>query len=108
MSITSEIIRGHTETIILYQLLEKDSYGYEINKSIKERTGGEYEVKEATMYTAFRRLEENGYISSYWGEEGPGARRKYYAITDKGRQVFEDSKNEWQIAKRIIDCLIGQ
>ena len=47
MSLTSDIIRGHTETIILAQLLEHDSYGYEINKAIRDRTGGQYEAKRA-------------------------------------------------------------
>ena len=60
MSITSDLIRGHTETIILARLVGGDNYGYEINKSIQQRTGGEYELKEATLYTAFRRLEQ------YW------------------------------------------
>ena len=57
MSIASDMIRGHTETIILRQLLGRDSYGYEINKAIQEATGNQYELKEATLYTAFRRLE---------------------------------------------------
>ncbi|HEK9037034.1 TPA: helix-turn-helix transcriptional regulator, partial [Clostridioides difficile] len=60
MIIASDMIRGHTETIILKHLLEKDSYGYEINKSILEKTKGLYELKEATLYTAFRRLEQSG------------------------------------------------
>ena len=71
----SDLFRGLTDTIILGQLLEHDSYGYEINKSIQQATGGRYELKEATLYTAFRRLEQNGCISSYWGDEGSGARR---------------------------------
>lgn len=58
MSITSDIIRGHTDTIILAHLVDKNSYGYEINKAIKEKTNHEYELKEATLYSAFRRLEE--------------------------------------------------
>ena len=58
MSITSDIIRGHTDTIILAHLMHKNSYGYEINKSIKEKTDNQYELKEATLYSAFRRLEE--------------------------------------------------
>ena len=49
MSITSDLIRGHTETIILAQLLHKDSYGYEINKKIQELTNHSYELKEATF-----------------------------------------------------------
>ena len=65
MSIASDLIRGHTDTIILAQLLQEDSYGYKINKRIQELTQNEYELKEATLYTAFRRLEEAGYFCSY-------------------------------------------
>ena len=106
MSLTSDIIRGHTETIILAQLLEHDSYGYEINKAINDRTDGQYEAKEGTLYTAFRRLEQAGYIRSYWGDESAGARRRYYAITDEGRAFYLENKQEWQRVKQIIDCLI--
>ena len=49
MSITADMIRGHTDTIILRQLIEKDSYGYEINKAVQEKTGNQYELKEATL-----------------------------------------------------------
>ena len=58
MSITADLIRSHTETIILAQLLQHDSYGYEINKVIRKISEDRYELKEATLYTAFRRLEE--------------------------------------------------
>ena len=106
MSITSDLIRGHTDTIILAQLLNKDSYGYEINKAIQERAGGGYEAKEATLYSAFRRLETAGMISSYWGDETTGARRRYYAITPLGRTMYEQNKADWQEAKALIDSLI--
>ncbi len=72
MSISSDTLRGHTDTIILTQLMRGDNYGYEINKTIQQRTGGQYGFKEATLYTAFKRLESGGLITSYWGEEGPG------------------------------------
>ena len=49
MSIASDLIRGHTDTIILAQLLQEDSYGYKINKRIQELTQNEYELKEATL-----------------------------------------------------------
>ena len=61
MSITSDILRGHTEAIILSNLLEQDSYGYQINKDIMRRTNNTYELKEATLYSAFRRLEQAGF-----------------------------------------------
>ncbi len=108
MSITSDIIRGHTETIILAHLLHGDSYGYEINKSIHQLTGGRYELKEATLYTAFRRLEQAGFIRSYWGDEATGARRRYYAITPLGRAAYAQAKADWEEAKQMIDSLIEQ
>ena len=77
MSIGADLIRGHTDAIILSLLREKDSYGYEINKTISQVSGGRYELKEATLYTAFKRLEDGGLITSYWGDQGAGARRKY-------------------------------
>ena len=104
MTITSDMIRGHTDTIILAHLEENDSYGYQINKSIQERTG--YVLKDATLYTAFRRLEDLGYITSYWGDGDTGARRRYYTITKRGRVALSKMKNEWLGAKQIIDKLI--
>lgn len=108
MSITSDLLRGHTDTIILTHLLRKDSYGYEINKFIQEKTEGKYELKEATLYSAFRRLEEAGMISSYWGDETTGARRRYYTITNSGKETYKKNKEDWKDAKGLIDKLIKE
>ena len=107
MSISSDTLRGHTDTIILTQLMRGDNYGYEINKTIRQRTGGAYDFKEATLYTAFKRLEQNGLISSYWGEDGPGARRRYYSITDEGRRQRDENCREWQSTRALLDALIS-
>ena len=106
MSIASDLIRGHTDTIILAHLLQGDSYGYEINKAIYNKTEQKYELKEATLYTAFKRLEDDGCISSYWGDENSGARRKYYTITQRGRIRYEELYKEWNVAKELIDRLL--
>lgn len=70
VSITSDILRGHTETIILSLLLKQDSYGYKINKEILARTDRRYELKEATLYSAFKRLEQAA-VSGRIGETRP-------------------------------------
>ncbi|MFV0394062.1 MAG: PadR family transcriptional regulator [Coprobacillaceae bacterium] len=103
---TSDMLRGHTEAIILAHLIEHDSYGYQINKDILNKTNNQYELKEATLYSAFRRLEQEGKIKSYWGNEESNARRRYYAITDIGKQAYERQKDEWELTKSIIDTLI--
>lgn len=106
MSIAGDLIRGHTDAIILARLLQNDSYGYEINKTISTLSSGRFELKEATLYTAFKRLEDAGFITSYWGDSGAGARRRYYTITPAGREASYRLKQEWDETKEIMDNLL--
>lgn len=107
MSIAGDLIRGHTDAIILARLLRGDSYGYEINKTISNLSAGRFELKEATLYTAFKRLEESGCIASYWGDSGAGARRRYYTITPAGKQASRRLLEEWLETKEIMDKLLA-
>lgn len=107
MSISADTLRGHTDTIILAQLARGDNYGYEINKNILECTKGEYGFKEATLYTAFKRLEQAELIASYWGSDGPGARRRYYTITPAGRKRWAEGRQEWENTRALLDALIS-
>ena len=84
-----------------------DNYGYEINKTIQQRTKGEYGLKEATLYTAFKRLEQSGLIRSYWGDEASGARRRYYSITDEGRGQWVQARAQWENTRALLDALIS-
>ena len=106
MSIAGDLIRGHTDAIILARLLKSDSYGYEINKIISTLSAGRFELKEATLYTAFKRLEDQGFIASYWGGSGAGARRRYYTITPSGREASHRLILEWRETKEIMDKLL--
>lgn len=106
MSIAGDLIRGHTDAIILARLMQSDSYGYEINKVISTLSSGRFELKEATLYTAFKRLEEAGFITSYWGDSGAGARRRYYTITPSGREASYRLLAEWRETKEIMDQLL--
>lgn len=104
---SSDILRGYTDTIILAQLYKEDSYGYNISKNVQEITRGELQLKEATLYTTFRRLETAGLIESYWGNENAGARRRYYHLTQAGRELYEENLNDWRKYRAIISELIG-
>jgi PadR family transcriptional regulator PadR len=103
---SSDLLRGHTDTIILKLLMNGDKYGYEITKLVSERSGHEYELKEATMYSSLKRLENDGHIISYWGDETQGGRRKYYRITNRGHELYNDNKKGWEDAKRILANLL--
>jgi PadR family transcriptional regulator, regulatory protein PadR len=104
--VSSDLLRGHTDTIVLRILLDGDSYGYEIYKTILEKSEEQYELKEATLYSSFRRLEKEGCITSYWGDETLGGRRKYYKITSLGKEMYYRNKADWEFTKTIIDKLI--
>ena len=102
----ADLLRGHTETIVLGVLRRHDSYGFEIYKTIRDATGGIYEIKKATLYASYRRLLKDGLAEAYWGDETQGGRRKYYRITDAGRAVYRKNITAWVATRDIIDSLL--
>lgn len=103
---SADLLRGHTDTIVLGVLRRTDRYGFEIYKAIRDATGGEYEIKEATLYASFRRLARDGLVEAYWGDESQGGRRKYYRITDAGRAVYTREVAAWRATQHIINTLL--
>ena len=108
-SISSDVIRGYNDTMILFILLNKPSYGYDISKQIRSISEGKYIIKETTLYSAFTRMEKNGYIESFVSEPDPEARTKkrtYYRITDKGLDYYREKCDEWNLTKEVVECFI--
>ena len=105
--ISSDLIRGHIDTILLGLLSTQDGYGYDICKQVTLLSDEEYELKEPTLYSAARRLEGQGFVRSYWGEGPQGARRKYYAITPEGSKAYQRNLEDWKRAQRLIDRLVS-
>lgn len=101
--ISSDGIRGYNDALILSVLAKGDSYGYDISKKIRETSQGIYVIKETTLYSAFTRLEKQGYIHSYPGEVTHGKKRTYYQITAEGKFYIKEKKNEWKQTKFVVD-----
>lgn len=104
----SDLIRGNIDAIVLNALTSGDSYGYEILKGVAQTSGGDYEMKEPSLYTSLKRLEGQGFVRSYWGSESQGARRKYYCITEEGREELGKATERWVRVRTIIDRLLRQ
>jgi PadR family transcriptional regulator PadR len=104
--INSDVLRGHLDAIILSLLQEKDRYGYEISKEISQRTADRFQIKEATLYAVFQRLEKRDLIKSYEGDVSFGGKRRYYTITSPGREFLRAERESWQTTKEIIDILM--
>ncbi len=102
MTISSDIIRGHLESVILTLIKEKDRYAYEIASEIKTRTEGTFTMKEATLYAMVQRLEKKGVIESYIGDKSHGKKRRYYYMTSLGDAYLETKQQEWYQLKAIM------
>ena len=108
-SISSDVIRGYNDTMILYLLMEKPSYGYEISKQIKTLSDEKYIIKETTLYSAFTRMGKNGYIESFYDDDlGAGKRRTYYRITKAGKQYYKLKCEEWKLTNEVVSKFIQE
>ena len=103
--ISSDLLRGHIDTFVLAALMSGTKYGNEIRRHISQKTNNLFVPNEQSLYSAYHRLEDMECIKGFWGEN-VGATRKYYTITDKGWQLYELKKREWDNAKKLIDFLI--
>lgn len=106
-TVNTELIRGHVDTIILKALMQRDRYGYEILDIISDLSEGRYEIKQPTLYSCLKRLEKQGFITSYYGDETQGGRRRYYKLTEKGRATLEQDQREWEFSRTIINRLLS-
>lgn len=102
-------LKGSIETIILNALYYGDKYGYEIAREIKDKTENKYEIKQPTLYGYLKRLEQSNLILSYWGGgDSNGGRRRYYKLTEQGKNVCLEYMSEWNFQRDIIDSLVAQ
>ncbi|HOO22278.1 MAG TPA: helix-turn-helix transcriptional regulator [Clostridia bacterium] len=103
----TEILRARVDIFVLNAVSMRDSYGYDILNYIQDRTFGHYQMKQSSVYNILKRLETQGYVQSYEGNESNGGKRRYYAITEQGKEYLSSQKTEWEYARTIIDNLLS-
>lgn len=106
MRISKELIKGSTTMLILELLEHENMYGYQMIKKLCEKSENIFELKEGTLYPILHSLEENNLITSYW-DNSTAKRRKYYAITEKGKKQLKERKEEWKLFSNGINKVIG-
>lgn len=103
--ITKELIGASSTPIILSILEQKESYGYEIIQRVKELSGGKVEWGDGTLYPVLHKLEKKGLLASVWKTADSGRKRKYYRISEVGRQELATEKENWNIINEVIQKL---
>lgn len=111
----SPLLLGMKQTNLAMELqLAQEYTGHQIDlytmisKEVTNISGGRLELKEATLYTAFRRLENAGCIRSYWGDETVGARRRYYSITEEGKRRLAEEADAWRETREVLNRLLEE
>ncbi len=106
MPLRDQIRKGSTEILILSLLAAEPMYGYQISQELKRRSGGYFDVKEGLLYPTLHRMMQDGYLTSEWRQVPGARRRKYYVITDKGREVLGQQTDEWRsFIERLLPML---
>ena len=106
MKVNRELLKGSTNMLILSLLENENMYGYQMIKELSKKSQNVFEFQEGTLYPILHKLEEKGWISSYW-DEFSGKKRKYYAITEAGKKHLKSIKEEWQLFSAKVNKVIG-
>lgn len=106
--IERELKRGSLELIVLHLLAPGEAYGYEIVSKLTERTDGALEVTDGTLYPVLYRLERAGFVKVRWETPERGVPRKYYHLTDTGREELRRLEHEWTTFAKAMERLLRQ
>jgi PadR family transcriptional regulator PadR len=94
-SAIEEAKKGSAELVILAIVEHEAHHGYEIAKLIDQRTDGRLRFTLASLYSTLYRLEDRGWLKGRWVEKAGQRRRCYYRITDSGRRVLAEQREDW-------------
>lgn len=108
MKINKELLKGSTTVLILSILNRKDMYGYEMIKEIDLRSNGIFSFKEGTLYPILHNLENANYIEAYWDDSNGGRKRKYYKITDNGKNFLLEKESEWKLFSETVNSVLWE
>jgi PadR family transcriptional regulator PadR len=98
------LLQGTLDLLILKSLVAGEKHGLGISRRIEQITGGTFVVKPGSLFPALHRMEEEGWISSYWGDSENNRRAKYYRLTKAGQKQFDVETKRWD----RISLAIGQ
>lgn len=99
--------KGTAELLVLAQLEERQSHGYEIAQQISARSSGAVSFHVASLYPVLYRLERRGLIAGRWVERAGQRRRRYYRLTSAGRKVLAERRKTWNAFMQAVQQAAG-
>lgn len=107
MDIDKDLVAASATPLVLSILAEGENYGYAILKRVREISLGELQWSDGMLYPLLHRLHRLGYVTREWRVPPEGRRRRYYAITDDGRDALAEHQRQWMIVARALGDVWG-
>jgi len=104
---SKELMAASSRPLVLSILNERESYGYEIIRRVKELSGGELEWTEGMLYPVLHRLERDGLIKGRWVVADTGRKRKYYRVSAAGKKQLKAERDQWETVDGVLRNLWG-
>lgn len=101
-----QLLKGSLSLLLLHLLSEKESYGYEVAQRLQ--AAGFADVLEGTVYPALTRLEREGRLATRLVASSSGPARKYYRLTDEGRQALESGREQWNRHVAAVQAVLSR
>jgi PadR family transcriptional regulator, regulatory protein PadR len=105
MKLQKELVAASTVPLVLSILTEGDSYGYAIIQRVKELSGGQIEWTDGMLYPVLHWLEDQGLVTSRWGQSDTGRKRKYYGLKPQGRKALRQQQDQWGLVNSVLNQL---
>ena len=101
----TNLLKGHLDLVLLSCLREGPAHGYLISKRLRERSVGEFDLLEGTLYPALHRLEQSGFVTSKRTTDS-GRRRRIYELTGKGTRALGERAAEWRQFTQAVNTVL--
>ncbi|MGB8535320.1 MAG: PadR family transcriptional regulator [Acidobacteriaceae bacterium] len=106
--LSSDMLKGTLDMMILRTLATGDAHGHTIAKVIERTSEDVLEVEQGSLYPALHRLENRGWLASYWGASENNRKAKYYRLTLAGRRRLTLEAGRWRRMARAIALVMGE
>jgi PadR family transcriptional regulator PadR len=104
----AEMLKGTLDMMVLRTLVTGDAHGHTIAKIIERTSDDVLEVEQGSLYPALHRLEDRGWVSSYWGASENNRKAKFYKLSAAGRKQLVRETNRWRQMTRAIGLVMGE
>jgi len=105
LELNKELMASSLAPIVLLILRRQESYGYQIIQELRDKTGGELNVAEGTLYPVLKKMEAKDWIEGTWKKAETGRERRYYTLTAKGKQELEEQYSQLNFINELIHKL---